>query len=136
MRRIIVASHGNFSKGIVHSLEMIAGESIAERVSSYSLYPGEDPHDFVSTFENEMDPDADYVILTDIKGGSVNNAFSILTEKENVWVISGMNLLLLLEIAISSDPDTDSVCKTAIENARNSITLINEEVLVSLDEEF
>ena len=44
MRRFYIASHGDFSKGIKHSLEMIAGHSAA--VHTYSLYPGESAVDF------------------------------------------------------------------------------------------
>ncbi|WP_243155640.1 hypothetical protein [Enterococcus faecalis] len=45
MRRFYIASHGDFSKGIKHSLEMIAGHSAAA-IHTYSLYPGESAVDF------------------------------------------------------------------------------------------
>ncbi len=44
MRRFYIASHGDFSKGIKHSLEMIARSAAA--IHTYSLYPGEGAVDF------------------------------------------------------------------------------------------
>ncbi len=38
MRHIILASHGDFSKGLKHSVQMIVGD-IADQLQTYSLYP-------------------------------------------------------------------------------------------------
>ena len=43
MIKLILASHGELSKGMVNSVKMIVG-SLADDVESFSLYPGENPN--------------------------------------------------------------------------------------------
>ncbi|MEZ0117756.1 UNVERIFIED_ORG: mannose/fructose-specific phosphotransferase system component IIA [Heyndrickxia coagulans] len=134
MRKVIVASHGGLSKGLLSTLSMLAGQNVAEKVVTYSLNPSEDANDFAAEIEKEMDSNFDYVILTDILGGSVDNALSKLLIHDNVWLISGANLLMLLEIVLSDQSNTDDLCRTVVENAKNGINLRNG-IIAKLNEE-
>ena len=97
MRRFYIASHGDFSKGIKHSLEMIAGHSAA--VHTYSLYPGESAVDFWRVKKKaEQAPEDEFILMGDLFGASVVTAMMGLTVLENVIVFSGVNLNLALEL--------------------------------------
>ena len=105
MRKVIIATHGELSKGLVNTISIIAGESFAEQIQTYSLYPGEDVSALAEKVKEEVlgDPSFDYVLLTDIMGGSVDNNLYHLITNPNVWLISGVNLLLVLEIILAAE---------------------------------
>ena len=46
MRNIILASHGEFSKGLKDSVSMIVGD-LADPIRTYSLYPSCSPADYM-----------------------------------------------------------------------------------------
>lgn len=99
MRKIILASHGEFSKGLLNSVKMIVGD-LANCVSSYSLYPGQSASDFALELEKIIveDKECEYIILSDLYGASVCTAMLRLTNLHNVNLFSGMNLNMVLEL--------------------------------------
>ena len=124
MRKVIIATHGELSKGLVNTISIIAGENYAEQIQTYSLYPGEDVSVLAEKVKEEVlgDPSLDYVLLTDIMGGSVDNNLYHLITNPNVWLISGVNLLLALEIILAAeDTPTEEVLLRAVESAKDSI---------------
>ena len=130
-RHVILASHGEFSKGLRDSLKMILGE-LAEDVRAYSLYPGENAADFKTALENEIKDckDTEFVILTDVFGGSVCNALMTLSIYENVKVFAGMNFNMAAEVLTSVVPLDESAVEEIVDTAREGIThvvLKNEE---------
>lgn len=104
-RKFILASHGDFSKGLKSSLQMIAGEA-ADAICTYSLYPGENAIDFKEELEQEIRAftDTEFVILTDVFGGSVCNSLFPLSVYENVRLFSGMNFSMAIEV-LTGYPD-------------------------------
>lgn len=136
MRKILLVSHGDFSKGILNTAKMIVGD-MAEAIETYSLYPGKNPNDFVSQFEKELDPHNDYIIIADLIGGSVHTAFCSLLRYSNIYLFSGMNLNMILELLLTSEENTEEACKKAIESAKKGIILKNGmENMDQEDEEF
>ncbi len=129
MRRLYIASHGDFSKGIKHSLEMIAGNAAAA-VSTYSLYPGESAVDFTQTLKKKIAqaPEDEFVLMGDLFGASVVNALLELSTFENVIVLSGMNLNLALEILLASPEKlTEEKIQEIIQNAQQGIQRVSIE---------
>ena len=120
MRHMIIATHGDFSKGIKQSLQMIAGES-ADEVITYQLKPGESASDFAAELSEKMVSDHQYLILGDLFGASVVNSFVPLTNHENVFVISGVNLNLALEFLLTPGELTDELVNNVIQNAQEGI---------------
>lgn len=108
-RKIILASHGGLSKGIKDSLEMIVGTANFP-VDYYGLYPGENPQDIFDSIKAEIDnnTELEYIILTDLFGGSVCNALLPLSIYKNVVIIAGMNLPVVMEIVLSNKSMLDS----------------------------
>lgn len=121
-RQVVLASHGEFSKGLRDSLKMILGE-IAENVRSYSLYPGEVATDFKEELEKEINAnrDTEYVILTDVFGGSVCNALMTLTVCENVKLFAGMNFNMAAEVLTRSIPLDGEAVEEVLGTAREGV---------------
>ncbi|MDQ0148602.1 PTS sugar transporter subunit IIA [Eubacterium multiforme] len=131
MKNIIIISHGDFSKGIKNSAEMIMGDSI--KIKTFSLYPSESP-DFIA---NEIEKlvknnlNEEFLILADILGGSVYNACLRLVMYSNARIISGINLGLLIETLLINDKeeDIDIALEKAIDRAKEGIKLVNKKLL-------
>lgn len=128
MRKIVVATHGKMSQGIVNTLGIIIGEENTKLIDTYGLFPGQDVNEIAEKIEKEIitssDKKQDFVILTDLAGGSVDNAVLKFVSYPNVWVVSGVNLILLLDLMLS-DPAaaTQSILEDAVENGKAGIIL-------------
>lgn len=122
-RKVILASHGEFSKGLKDSLKMILGE-LAEDVRAYSLYPGENAVDFKAALEKEVqdDKDTEFVILTDVFGGSVCNVLMTLSVYENVTVFAGMNFNMAVEALTAGIPLDENAVQEIVNTAKEGIT--------------
>ena len=92
MANIILASHGELAKGMLHSASMIIGD-LTKGVEVFCLYPGQNPQDYADQLRLKIENSRDaWIILADILGGSVHTALSQLTAFGDVTILSGMNL--------------------------------------------
>lgn len=125
--KIMIASHGDYSIGILDSLNVIFGGSLPQEVITYSLHVGEDVNNLVNKVTSNINNDELTIILTDLLGGSVDNALFPLINKKNVHIITGINLSLVLEIMTLKDTENlDHDINTIIENSRNSLVSKNK----------
>lgn len=105
MANIILASHGELARGMLHSAAMIIGE-LTEDVEVYCLYPGQNPQDYADQLRTRIQNDGEaWIILADILGGSVHTALSQLTAYGDVTILSGMNLNLVLSVLLGDHED-------------------------------
>ena len=121
MRKFLIAAHGTLPAGIQSSLEIIMGS--LENVFLIQAYVGENKslkEEIDSVMEHIKNED-ELIVFTDLMGGSVTNQILQYALKENVFIISGFNLPLLLEILLAdpSSPVTE-VIETGINNAQES----------------
>lgn len=115
MFQFVIATHGNFAKGIESSIGIILGKF--ENLESLSCYTTEN-----FNLNNEIDrilnqyKDREIIVVTDIFGGSVNNGFmEKIPNNKNLNVISGLNLSLILELL--GEQDSYKSAKELIENS-------------------
>jgi mannose/fructose-specific phosphotransferase system component IIA len=129
--RIILAGHGDFSKGLKHSLGMIVGEEIAGRVETFSLLPGESAADYARSVEKRaMESGAQTAIATDVLGGSVCNELLRLASHPNVRVFSGANLAMALELVMTDEEGlTQERIDEIMSAAKNGINCFHSENL-------
>lgn len=128
MRRFIVATHAYMSKGIVSSLELIMGPQ--ENLKYFCAYVEKDKP-FQTELENELNSyaaDDEVVIFTDLFGGSVNNeVIQIASKRNNIHVVTGTNLILLISIVLApEDIPVVDVIKMNVNEAKNGIIYCNE----------
>lgn len=136
MSKIILASHGELSKGLLNSIQMIVG-NLAEDIKTYCLYPGESPNDMYQAIEkNIRNSEEAYFILCDIKGGSVHTTLSKLIIYPNVTVISGMNMNMVLDLLLSYQNMTVDQLEAFITSAKSGITILRNEITETADEDF
>lgn len=133
---IILASHGEFAKGILQSSEMIFGKQ--ENVKAVMLMPSEGPNDLkakmkdaVASFDNQDE----VLILADLWGGTpFNQANGLFEEHKHKWaIVSGMNLPMLIEAygARLSMKSSQEIAACILKSAKDGIKIKPEELEVS-----
>lgn len=137
MSQIIFASHGDFAKGMLHSLHMIVGD-LTKDIETFSLYPGENPNDYMEELKNRVkDREEQFIILCDILGGSVHTALSQLRQYPNVILLSGMNMGMAMDVILRYQKGIQpEEFATLVDNAKSGITLIHGELKDETDEDF
>ena len=131
MAKIILASHGGLSRGMLDTVKMIIGD-MADGIETYSLLPGANADDFAGELKAKIGADREeYILVCDVLGGSVCNALVQLTVNERVTVLAGMNLPLVIELAVANrmgDVDLDSILQTGKDGiAKTTILTAAEE---------
>lgn len=94
--QLIICTHGEFGKEMIRSAEMIVGK--LEGVYSFSLKMGMQPMDFRQQVVDliEVHPEDQFLCLVDLFGGTPCNMVASIN-KENLEIVSGLNLAMLIE---------------------------------------
>ncbi|WP_334332084.1 PTS sugar transporter subunit IIA [Companilactobacillus sp. HBUAS59544] len=102
MKKYLIASHGHLASGLQSSLEILTG--MGDKVSVIDAYV--DDHDYVpdiKKFIEQLNGEVG-VIFTDLVGGSVNQKVMLeIVGHENVLLISGTNLSIVLSVILEAD---------------------------------
>lgn len=130
---IILASHGEFAKGVLQSSTMIFGEQ--ENIKAIALMPSEGPDDVKAKMKDAIasfDSQDEVLFLVDLWGGTpFNQASSLFEEHKDKWVIvSGLNLPMLIEAygARLSMESAQEVASSIIEVAKEGIKVKPEKL--------
>lgn len=130
MRRIILASHGSLAEGLHSAAKMIAGQ--CETVSAYGMDQHGGPENIRKKIKEQIEQheEDEFIILCDIKGGSVHNQLYLLCTRKNVTVLTGVNLGMLLNLVMASDTEkTAEIIAETVDMAKDSIGIFNYETL-------
>ncbi|KGO32371.1 mannose/fructose/sorbose PTS transporter subunit IIA [Oenococcus alcoholitolerans] len=99
---IVIASHGDFAKGIKQSGSMIFGEQ--KNVEAVSFMPNEGPEDLRKHLEDAIasfdeDSRKEVLFLIDLWGGSPFNQSNAIFEEhqDTMAIVTGLNLPMLIE---------------------------------------
>ena len=126
---IIVVSHGSMAEGMLDAARMIVGDM--EGIVAVSLKEEdavENLMDRISDAIPAVDTGDGVLILVDVFGASPFNASSRLAMvRDKIEVISGVNLPMLLELAIQrSDQDLESLVHIALDVGSSSIRTLSQ----------
>lgn len=131
MKGLLLVTHSNMCQGIKESCEMIVGNQ--NNMKTVSL-----KEEGVEIFKNELESTlndmlkmySDIIILTDIPNATPYNTpynecyrFKLSHEKDNIFILSGMNLAMVIELAIysSSDMVVEELLTQVLETGKMSI---------------
>lgn len=126
---IVVVSHGNMAEGMMDAARMIVGEM--EGVATVSLKESDAVEDLISRIEtavDQVDQGDGALILVDAFGASPFNASARLAmNRKNIEVISGVNLPMLLELAVQREgQNLEAVTQIALETGTASIRTLSQ----------
>ena len=132
MKQILIATHGKMASGIRYTAELIVGKM--PNITTIDAYVNPDDNiveqfnDFFSSHEGER-----IIAFTDMMGGSVNQKLMEFAKKDNVTLITGTNLPVLLSVMLAKDDVTDEEIKGYIEESRNELKLAYEKPTEAAD---
>lgn len=96
---IVLASHGDFAKGIMQSGSMVFGDQ--QDVKAVCLTPNEGPEDFRKHLEEAVKDFSDQnevLFLVDLWGGTPFNQANAFINGHDSWaIVTGLNLPMLIE---------------------------------------
>lgn len=132
--RIVLVSHGEQSKGMLNSVQMLLGPQ--ENIIAYSLYPEQTVDDLAQLLRAEVETYGaeNIIFMSELKLGSPFNAVVSLTRDYDIYHISGTNLATLMTVVMERDDENitaEEICAAAMETAMDSIVdvrkMLNEE---------
>lgn len=120
--KILVIGHGRFAEGIKSVANIIVGD--LSEVTFMNTYV--DDIDFHIELDNYFSENKNVLVLTDLFGGSVNQAIIQYITKVNIDVITGINIPLILEILISNTTGNHLDFRQIISSAKEQILYVND----------
>ncbi|GGN12436.1 PTS fructose transporter subunit IIA [Dyadobacter beijingensis] len=137
MRKFLIATHGTFAGGIRSSLEMIIGRQEDLRVIEAYTEENKGLEEDLQAVLDELSEADELVVFTDLLGGSVTNQVLRHALRQNVHIVSGMNLPLLVEVVMAGpDEPVTGVIAQAIQGARDQMVYVNDLVTAQQSDDF
>jgi mannose/fructose-specific phosphotransferase system component IIA len=100
--KIVLISHSNMAVGMKDTLNMIVGDD--KNVLAFAAYINgstteiQKVKDLIENNQNEQ-----FIVLTDLLGGSVNNEMmQLLENNKNIRLVTGMNLPLAMQLQLKA----------------------------------
>ena len=136
MNRIILASHGGMSAGMLDTAKLILGEVPNMYAVSTTRDETETVIEEATRLLEGFSPEDKVYILTDVLGGSVNrDMLSLVHRYQSITVICGMNMGLALSLATQDEPLTDEELEDVLMQSREQLTDCTKVLKQALEEE-
>ena len=136
MKKVIILTHGGLSEGFQSAFEIICGkenglETIVMEAKDSPTTLSKKIQEKISKFSE----DDTIILLTDIPAGSTTKtAVSFLKDYKNLYIVSGINLGLLLEIMMDPMEQAEESIRRSIALSKDTIQFINDELkILALD---
>ena len=123
MRNILIATHSGLAQGFYESVKFFNNE--AENIHYINAYV--ENNDFEEEFLTKVEElsGSTLFVFTDIPGGTVNRIASKYIPKYGYKVISGINLAIILEIALSTEELPEESIENMIASSREQLIFMN-----------
>lgn len=126
-RKFLIATHGTLAAGVKSSLNIIIGAM--EHMLLIQAYVDEkvSVEDEIKRVLEQVGDNDELVIFSDILGGSVTNQMLQHALRPNVYIISGFNLPLVIDIILSeTDRPLNEIIEESIGNAKEQMVFVNK----------
>ena len=121
VRRALVAGHADFAAGLVSAVELITGRGSVLVPIQVTGLCGDDIQQLL--YETMRDSGV-RVIFTDLQAGSCTMAArKVLRALGEGTLVAGANLPMLLDFALSSNPDLAAAAEQAAERGRIAVSV-------------
>ena len=123
---LLVTGHANFGTGITSSVNLIAGEQ--EAYKAVDFLPTYSTEDLTREITKALDGLKDcegVIIFTDLMGGTPFNVSAQIGHgKENIRIVAGTNLPMLVEIVMSRKfmDNLDELVDSVLETGKEQVT--------------
>lgn len=122
--KILLVSHGDLAQGMCATLREFFG---AENVYAACVTAENGTADLVASAQAYLEQwgSEQVVICSDLKGGSANQTMVPMLARPNTFLISGMNLSLVMQLQME-DEVTPETLHGIMDLARQDMVLVNE----------
>lgn len=130
---IIVTGHNRFSEGMVSSIEMIAGKH--DNFEYINFTDDVTPEQLENSLRDtiaRLDVGKGVLVFTDLKGGTPYiKASTIKFENDNVEVLSGSNVAMILDALLTrtTDDDLNSFAKKVVNVGKEQVCMFEIEII-------
>jgi PTS system mannose-specific IIA component len=100
MLGILIISHGNLPEALISSAQILVG--YLQKVKGVSIWPHDGKAEIQERIQKDLadvDDGDGVIILTDLLGGTPTNLSLSFLHRENVQVVTGVNIPMLLALA-------------------------------------
>jgi PTS system mannose-specific IIA component len=129
---IVIVSHGKFVEGILDSARMLIGEKSLSKIEYVILTETESVEGLVEKIRRAIEKVRDekgVLVLVDLFGGTPSRAAAMIAlENPDVYIVSGLNLPMLLQVLLNIEEDAASLAKIAVEAGREGIIDVSEKI--------
>ena len=123
MKQILIATHGKMASGIRYTAELIVGKLAEITTIDAYVTPEDNVEEQFRTFFAEHENDR-IIVFTDLMGGSVNQKLMEYAKKDNISLITGTNLPVLIQVMLAGDDVTEEEIEEYIEEARSELQMV------------
>lgn len=130
MKKLII-THGNFASGIKGALQVIVGD--VSNIDTIDAFVDERSlKDLVKEYMETVDLEHEkLLVFTDLPAGSVNQYFVTHYSTENVYIVSGINLPLILELSLTpGEFINEDTIRNAVDMAKEQVVFVEKTELV------
>lgn len=119
----IITGHGHFATGLLTSVKLITGmESNFKAIDFEESMSSEDLNKRLKTIIDRTARSESIIIFTDIAGGTpFNQSVLLKKERNNIQVVAGTNLPILVEAALSPKEKSESFLSDILISGKSSI---------------
>ena len=122
---LVVTGHANFGSGMTSSVNLIAGEQEAyQYVDFLPTYSTEDLAAELNKALDALKGCEGVIIFTDLMGGTpFNTAAQLGRDRENVRILAGTNLPMLVEVVMSRKfmDDLDGLVDSLLQTGKEQV---------------
>ena len=129
LMKVIVVSHGSYARGLVDTVQMIAGKQ--ENLEAFGLEPEESVDTLKEKIRQSIEQasqEEEILILTDIFYGSPFNTVISLMPEYDLYHVTGINLPLMMEVIMGriSGKHAEEICKELLKAAPDTVRDVRE----------
>lgn len=128
MIHAVVITHGRLGEELLNSAEMVFGQ--IKGIDSVALLKEDTPGSFEEKICKVLKKEEEQLLfLADIYGGTPYNAAVSLLKKYNAWIVTGVNLGMVLELVstIETVETAEKMAKNMLETAAFTCQAVNRE---------
>ena len=127
--KVIVVSHGSYARGLVDTVQMIAGKQ--EDLEAFGLESEESVDTLKEKIRQSIEQasqEEEILILTDIFYGSPFNTVISLMPEYDLYHVTGINLPLMMEVIMGriSGKHAEEICKELLKAAPETVKDVRE----------
>ena len=127
--KVIVVSHGSYARGLVDTVQMIAGKQ--EDLEAFGLESEESVDTLKEKIRQSIEQasqEEEILILTDIFYGSPFNTVISLMPEYDLYHVTGINLSLMMEVIMGriSGKHAEEICKELLKAAPDTVRDVRE----------